>query len=159
MAFLQTLDISGSGLTAERLRLDLISNNIANINTTRTGRTTTGGNQIPYQRQIPIFQAKETEKPFGSFLADNLEPSGDGVRVSSIVKDPTPFKAVYNPEHPDAIQQPEAGLQTGYVRLPNVELVNEMVDMISASRAYEANVTAVNAGKTMALKALEIGKV
>ncbi len=157
MSFLRTMDISGSGLTAERLRLDLISDNIANINTTRTGRTTAGGNQIPYQRQVPVFQARQTEKPFGSFLA--LASSGDGVRVAGLVKDPTPFKEVYNPEHPDAIQKPEAGLQPGYVRLPNVELVNEMVDLISASRAYEANVTALNSGKSMALKALEIGKV
>lgn len=157
MSFLKSLDISGSGLTAQRFRLDLIANNIANINTTRTGETTPAGNPIPYSRAMPVFEAR-TADSFSDFLTGELSGSGNGVRVSAVVRDQTPFKEVYDPENPDAVKQPEAGLQTGFVRLPNVELVNEMVDMISASRAYEANVTAINAGKALALKALEIGK-
>jgi len=137
--------------------MDIISNNIANINTTRTGATTPGGNPIPYQREVPVFESRVGDT-FNSLLAGELEGTGNGVQVSTVVTDTTPFKEVYNPESPDAIWQPEAGLQPGYVRMPNVDLVNEMVDMISASRAYEANVTAINAGKSMALKALEIGK-
>ena len=159
MPFLKALDISGSGLTAQRLRMDLISSNIANINTTRTGESTPAGNQVPYSRLIPIFEPRSADS-FGSILKSELGENGvgDGVKVSAVVKDQAPFKEVYNPDSPDAVTQPEAGLQQGYVRMPNVDLVNEMVDIMSASRAYEANVTAVNAGKGLVLKALEIGK-
>ncbi|MDA8441536.1 MAG: flagellar basal body rod protein FlgC [Peptococcaceae bacterium] len=161
MSLFQSLDISGSGLTAERLRMDLIANNIANVNTTRTGNTTASGNQIPYQREVPEFESRTL--PFQTLLNEQmqggqLQSSGDGVEVSAIVNDPAPFKEVYDPSSPDAIKVAEPGLQPGYVRTPNVEMVNEMVDMISASRAYEANVTAINAGKSLVQKALTIGQ-
>ena len=158
MAFLQSINNSASGLTAQRLRMDIISDNLANVNTTRTAEG------IPYQRKMAIFAARESQ--FSSFFEQALGKSsgtGHGVRVVGITKDPTPFKLVYDPQHPDAIKNgdPEAlanPSMVGYVRLPNVDIVKEMVDMISATRTYEANVTAINSAKTMALKALEIGR-
>lgn len=159
MPLLQSLDISGSGLTAERLRMDLISNNIANMNTTSTGQTTPAGNPIPYQREEAVFQARTNPASFADIFSNQLQQApGDGVEVSTIVNDHAPFKEVYDPSSPDAIKQAEPGLQPGYVRMPNVDMVNEMVDMISASRAYEANVTAIDTTKSMAMKALDIGK-
>ena len=159
MSLFGAIDNSASGLTAERLRMDLISNNIANVNTTRTGQLTAGGNQIPYRRQIAVF----VPKPAASFagVLDQVmggSGAGNGVEVAGIQEDQNPFKLEYNPDSPDAAQVAEPGLPVGYVREPNVNMVNEMVDMISASRAYEANVTAMNASKAMAAKALEIGK-
>lgn len=139
MNLFRSFDISASGLTAQRLRMDTIANNLANVNTTRTAN---GG---PYRRQMVVFEER---------LAASMQSGrrlGAGVRVSRIVEDDDPPRLEYNPAHPDADEQ-------GYVRLPNVNVVTEMVDMISASRAYEANVTALNAAKSMALKALEIGR-
>ncbi|MBX6394382.1 MAG: flagellar basal body rod protein FlgC [Alicyclobacillaceae bacterium] len=147
--------ISGSGLTAERLRMDVIANNIANANTTRR----TDGTPGPYRRRMVVM---EPEPATGSFY-DTLAPlvAGSdrpaGVRVSAIVEDPSPFQLKYDPGNPDAVQDPASPLY-GYVQLPNVDIVTEMVDLISASRAYEANVTALEAGKMMAVKALEIGR-
>jgi len=138
------IDAAASGLTAERLRMDVISNNIANVNTTRTAE---GG---PYRRQVVVFAPRAGVSAFGQVLAQRLE-AGSGVRVVGIVKDNAPLKMVYDPSHPDANKD-------GYVAMPNVNIVAEMVDMITATRAYEANVTAVNAAKTMAMKALEIGR-
>ena len=145
MRIFGTIDIAASGLTAERLRMDLISNNIANANSTRT---VDGG---PYRRQMAVFAPRENES-FASFLnrAQNQLPT-EGVRVVGIQKDNAPFKMIYDPHHPDANKE-------GYVEMPNVNVVTEMVDMISASRSYEANVTAINAAKSMAMKALEIGR-
>lgn len=137
MSLFNSFDISASGLTAQRLRMDTVANNLANVNTTRTER---GG---PYRRQMVLFEAR-TDRTQGSHV-------GAGVRVRSIVEDNDPFKLVYDPAHPDADAQ-------GYVHMPNVNVVTEMVDMISASRAYEANVAALNAAKSMAMKALEIGR-
>lgn len=137
------IDAAASGLTAERLRMDVISNNIANANTTRTAE---GG---AYRRQIVIFEPR-SKQAFAQILANELDP-GAGVRVTGIAKDNSPLRRVYEPNHPDADRE-------GYVEMPNVNVVSEMVDMITATRAYEANVTAVNAAKSMALKALEIGK-
>jgi flagellar basal-body rod protein FlgC len=145
MQIFSSLNISASGMTAQRLRLDLIANNLANVNTTRTE----GGG--PYQRQIPLFAAKKEASSLSNFRNNYFNPIGSGVRVVGIVKDPTPAKVVYDPQHPDA--GPD-----GYVAMPNVNVVMEMTDLISASRAYEANVTAFNAGKTMAIQALEIGR-
>lgn len=144
MAWFNALVSSASGLTAERLRMDIISNNVANANTTRTEA---GG---PFRRRVAVL---ESITPFQSFLEQAMggSPPKGGVRVSQILEDPRPFKLKYDPSHPDADEE-------GYVRLPNVEIVTEMVDLISASRAYEANVTAINAFKSMALKALEIGR-
>lgn len=136
MSLFKGFNISASGLTAQRVRMDIIANNIANVETTRTPE---GG---PYRRQIPVFMPREG-------IVQGA--GGEGVRVTAIIKDYSPFKMVYDPQHPDADEE-------GYLLLPNVELVKEMVDMIDASRAYEANVTAFNTTKEMARKALEIGR-
>lgn len=143
MGFFNSLDISASGLTAQRLRLDTISNNIANANTTRTEE---GG---PFQRERVVFQERNTTGSFSNYL-DQQKPAG--VKVVEIEKDTAPFKALYDPTHPDADP-------SGYVMLPNVNIVTEMVDMISATRSYEANVTAINSAKSMMSKALEISKI
>ena len=140
----RSIDTAASGMTAERLRLDVVSNNLANVNTTRTAA---GG---PYRRQQVVFAPREGENTFSSLLKQELE-TGNGVRVVGIVQDQSPLKPVYDPQHPDADAN-------GYVQMPNINVVSEMVDMMTASRAYEANVAAVNAAKTMALKALDIGK-
>jgi flagellar basal-body rod protein FlgC len=125
-------------LAAERLRLDLVASNLANVNTTRTPE---GG---PYQRRLAVFAERLEQARAGrGELA--------GVRVAAVLKDAAPPRLVYDPSHPDANQD-------GYVAFPNVEVLREMVDMMSAARAYEANVTVFNAAKTMALRALEIGR-
>lgn len=144
MGLFDSMDISASGLTAQRLRMDVISNNIANVNTTRTQA---GG---PYRREVVVFQEKGQDFNFGDILSNYTSASpGKGVRVVAIEKDPTPFKLVYDPTHPDADP-------LGYVRMPNVNIVTEMVDMISATRSYEANITAINSTKNMITKALTI---
>jgi flagellar basal-body rod protein FlgC len=146
MSFLNSINISASGLTAEKLRMDVISRNIANVNTTRTADGT------PYRRQVVVFQEGEAQMSFSDYLsAASRSLIGSGVKVTGIKEDSTPFKSVYDPGHPDADEK-------GYVRMPNVDVMTEMVNMISASRAYEANVTAINSAKSMALKALEIGR-
>lgn len=144
MGMFGSIDAAASGLTAERLRMDVISNNIANVNTTRTAE---GG---AYRRQMVTFAPRGNEGSFAKILSKNLD-AGSGVRVVGISKDDSPTRKVYDPAHPDANQE-------GYVEMPNVNIVTEMVDMIGATRAYEANVTVLNAAKSMALKALEIGK-
>lgn len=149
MNFFRAMDISASGLTAQRLRLDIIANNLANAETTRTE---TGG---PYRRQVPVFEARRAPESFSAVL-DQLTEAGDrfdggGVRVVGIQEDQSPFRLRYDPGHPDADAQ-------GYVRLPNVNVVTEMVDLISATRAYEANVTAINSAKSIISRALEIGR-
>jgi flagellar basal-body rod protein FlgC len=161
MSLFGAIDISASGLTAQRLRMDLVANNIANINTTRTGELTSVGNPIPYSRQVATFVPRPPETPFASVLGETMggRNPGNGVQVGSIDRDvQEPFRLEYNPSSPDAAKVAEPGLPVGYVRQPNVNIVTEMVDMISASRAYEANVTALNVSKSMATKALEIGK-
>lgn len=148
MGLFNSFNISASALTAQRLRMDVISQNIANVNTTRTEDGT------PYRRKTVVFQEKEADIPFSQYLSDQSRRqymAGGGVRVTAIVEDPAPFREVYDPSHPDADEN-------GIVRMPNVEIVTEMVNMISATRAYEANVTALNASKSMAQKALEIGR-
>lgn len=158
MGLFSAIDTSASGLTAQRLRLDLIANNVANINTTRTAQTTAAGNPIPYQRQVAIFVPRPPETSFSNVLNQVLNPAGNGVEVAAIAQDTAPFSVEYNPDSPDAAKVAEPGLPVGYVRMPNVNIVTEMADMISASRAYEANVTALNASKAMMSKALEIGR-
>ncbi|HOS69255.1 MAG TPA: flagellar basal body rod protein FlgC [Bacillota bacterium] len=146
MAFLNSINISASGLTAEKLRMDVISRNIANVNTTRTADGT------PYRRQVVVFQEAESRMPFSEYLSDaSRKLIGAGVKVTGIKEDKTPFKSVYDPGHPDADEK-------GYVKMPNVDIMTEMVNMISSSRAYEANITAINSTKSMAMKALEIGR-
>lgn len=143
------IDAAASGLTAERLRMDVISNNIANSNTTRTEN---GG---AYHRRFVVFEPRTREpKSFEKALQQAVglsRQAGEGVRAVSIMEDPTQGPLVYDPGHPDANAE-------GYVEKPNVNIVNEMVDMITAQRAYEANSTAITAAKTMASKTLEIGK-
>lgn len=146
MSFLQSLNISGSGLTSQRFRMDVISENIANKDSTRTEA---GG---PYRRKMVVFTATGSNN-FKSMLVKNLndyEVSG-GVEVTDIVEDESEFKLVYNPEHPDADE-------SGYVSMPNVDTLKETIDMMEAYRAYQANITALNTTKQMALKALEIGR-
>ncbi|OPX92798.1 MAG: Flagellar basal-body rod protein FlgC [Pelotomaculum sp. PtaB.Bin104] len=144
--FFSAFAISASGLTAERLRLDLISNNIANMNT--TGRPNDPNNP-PYRRRIPLFaQILKQEEDAG---ASQPLFRGAGVRVTKVLEDSNPPRLVYDPSHPDADEK-------GYVAYPNINIVNEMVNMITATRAYEANVTALNAAKDIALKALDIGR-
>ena len=152
MGLFTTINTASSGLTAERLRLDVISNNIANANTTRTAE---GG---PFRRSRVIFRPR-VDQPYwrSPFRPESLQNKiGSGVRVASIDKDmDSELVLKWDPTHPDAIK---TGPQTGYVELPNVNVVNEMVDMISASRAYEANVAIIDGSKSMFRKALEIGR-
>ena len=151
MSMFGGIDAAASGLTAERLRMDVISNNIANVNSTRT---VDGG---PFKRKYVVFQPREAESnSFASMLNGAMNKggrnrAGDGVRAVGIGVDDTQGKLVFDPGHPDANAD-------GYVELPNVDIVNEMVDMITASRAYEANVTTINAAKSMAQQALNISK-
>lgn len=151
MSLFHTLNISGSALTANRLRMDVISSNIANANTTRA--VFENGEWLPYRRKLVELQPNDS-RAFQHFLQQAISGSDGttgGVIATSIREDRTPFKLVYDPYHPDADEE-------GYVRLPNVDLVKEMTDLMSASRSYEANVTTLNAAKNMYMKALEIGK-
>ncbi|WMJ24253.1 flagellar basal body rod protein FlgC [Paludicola sp. MB14-C6] len=145
MAFLSSLSISGSGLTASRLRMDIISENISNQETTRAA------NGEPYRRKMVVYEPIQ-DNSFRSMMNKNIYQSGKkGVRVAKILEDETPFTPVYRPDHPDADEN-------GYVMMPNVDPVKETLDMMAATRAYEANLTAFNAVKTMASKALELGR-
>lgn len=142
MSIFHSINTSASALTAQRLRMDVISSNMANVDT------------AGYRRKSVVLQPKEGN--FSSFMSQAISKqttgAGNGVKVSKIVEDTeTPFKLVYDPEHPDADEN-------GYVELPNVDPLREMVDLISATRSYEANVTVLNASKGMLMKALEIGK-
>jgi flagellar basal-body rod protein FlgC len=147
MSYFGALDAGASALTAQRLRMDTISQNIANANTTRTEDGT------PYRRRIVIFEESSQGRPFSEYLTSSSRSKylANGVKVSRIVEDSTPFRRVYDPGHPDADAD-------GYVEMPNVDVVTEMVNMISATRAYEANVTSINTSKNLAMKALEIGR-
>jgi flagellar basal-body rod protein FlgC len=148
MSFWQSLRIGSSGLTAQRLRLDLISNNIANAQTTRTEK---GG---PYQRQDVVFMPEGVNASLPQSVAarrGGVSSLQGGVRVAEITTDATAGSRVYDPTHPDADPN-------GYVTYPNVDITVEMTNMLSATRSYEANLASVEAVKRMALKALEIGK-
>ncbi|MDE6960218.1 MAG: flagellar basal body rod protein FlgC [Lachnospiraceae bacterium] len=149
MAFLSSFDICASGLSAQRLRMDIASENITNIDTTRTEE---GG---AYRRKDVVFESYGTNS-FRDALKNaakgkGISSQGVGVRVAEIVEDDREMKMVYNPGHPDADE-------SGFVEMPNVDLLKETVDSMSATRSYDANVTALNAIKAMAQKALEIGK-
>lgn len=147
MSFFGSLDTSASGLTAQRLRLDVISQNMANASTTRTAD---GG---PYKRKAVVFEQVQNDvnSSFGAILNKKKQSGCNGVRVAQIVEDESQGDLVYDPSHPDANEQ-------GYVEMPNVNVIDEMVNMISASRSYEANVNSFNSMKAMFTKALEIGK-
>ena len=148
MSFLSTFNISGSAMTAQRLRLDVAAENIANVKTTRTQ---SGG---PYRRKVVELQSND--RSFASIYRNheghvyNGSKKG-GVKATAILSDPTELKAVYEPNHPDADAE-------GYIHLPNIDMVKEISDSMAASRSYEANITAFNATKLMVQKALEIGK-
>ncbi len=152
MGMFTEFNIASTGLTAQRLRMDLISSNIANATTTRTPE---GG---PYVRKRAIFAPVNIRPFYKSPLTPGRidHGSGQGVRIVKIENDQKPFRLVYDPSHPDAIK---TGDKTGYVEMPNVDVVTEMVDLISASRSYEANVMMINNSKSMFSKALEIGRI
>lgn len=148
MDFLNSLEVSASALTAERTRMNLISNNLANANSTRTAE---GG---PYKRKDAVFASLPQKEAFSEKLDRVTRQQGEvsgGVQVVDIIEDQRPPRMQYDPGHPDADTQ-------GYVAMPNVNVVEEMADMIAATRAYEANVTAAQAAKALALKTLEIGR-
>lgn len=143
MDFLTSFRICGSGFTAQRTKMDVIASNLANVSTTSTPE---GG---PYKRKIAVFASENVKKGFS--FGDKLREAVKGVALKEVVEAGDGVKKVYNPSHPDADAQ-------GNVAMPNVNVVMEMTDMITASRAYEACVTAFDATKNMALKTLDIGK-
>lgn len=147
MGMFTSFDINASGLTAQRYRMDIISENVANANTTRTKDGT------PYVRKVVTFTEKGKQTPFSRVLNRATDHySGTGVKVSGVYEDRvTPMNMVYDPAHPDADEN-------GYVHYPNVNIVTEMTNLIDATRSYEANATAFNATKSMAMKGLGIGK-
>ncbi|MEZ0537761.1 flagellar basal body rod protein FlgC [Caldicellulosiruptoraceae bacterium PP1] len=146
MGMFDSINISSSALNAQRVRMDVIAQNLANANTTRTEDGT------PYRRKVVVFEERKTsfQEVLNNQINNNQISSG-GVRVKAIIEDQSPFKRVYDPNHPDADKD-------GYVNMPNVDTVTEMVNMIEASRNYEANITALNITKSMISRSLEIGK-
>jgi len=154
MAFVSSIDVIGSGFTAQQQRLDIISENIVNMNTTRTEN-----GEGPYRRKVVVFEADNGGSRFQDVLARTRNGSGGrfasdtvgGVRVAEVAEDPSDFKLKYDPGDPDANED-------GYVEMPNVDLVKEITDGMAASQAYSANVTAFNLLKSLISKGLEIGK-
>jgi flagellar basal-body rod protein FlgC len=145
MDFMTGLRVSSSGMTAQRRRMNAISSNIANINTTRTPE---GG---PYRRKMVQLEAMPDAKSFADMMLTNPEKNVNRVQVTDVVSDRSAPLLKYEPDHPEADEN-------GYVAYPNINLMVEMADMIQANRTYDANVSALNATKDMALKALEIGR-
>lgn len=147
MGIFTSFDINASGLTAQRYRMDIISENVANANTTRTSDGT------PYVRKVVTFSEKEGQTPFSRVLNSKMDNyTGKGVKVSKVYEDKvTEMNMVYDPSHPDADEN-------GYVTYPNVNIITEMTNLIDATRSYEANATAFTASKQMALKGLELGR-
>lgn len=144
MSAFSGMNISASGMTAQRLRMDIISQNIANVHTTRDE------NGNPYRRKAVVFSEKDAT-PFQEVFMRTAGVIGNGVKVGKIIEDNKAMRRLFDPNHPDADVD-------GYVTYPNVNIVQEMTDLIDATRSYEANVTAFNATKSMALKGLEVGK-
>jgi flagellar basal-body rod protein FlgC len=141
-------DISASALTAQCLRMDVIADDIANAETTRAGYV--NGQFVPYRRKMVVMEAVQPQ--FRNLLNEKMNgSSAQGVQVTAIREDSSPFKQVYNPSHPDADAN-------GMVYMPNVDMLKEQVDLLAASRSYEANVTALNARKAMFMKALDMGR-
>ena len=151
MGLFTSINIAASGMSAERLRTDVISDNIANASTTRTQD---GG---AFRRSRVVLAQKENGIDWRTpFTPEEIERGpGKGVKVMSVEKDNSELRLVYDPTHPDAIK---SGPKTGYVEYPNVNIVTEMVDLISASRSYEANSSVIQGSKEMFLRALEIGR-
>lgn len=146
MDFFSSMRVSATGLDAQTKRMNSISSNIANAETTQAA-----DGSGPYRRQDPVLAAQTDRESFGEILQNELDEQVQGVQVTEIHRDERPPRMVYNPSHPHANAE-------GYVAMPNVNTVEEMANMISAQRSYEANVTAMNAAKAMAQKALEIGR-
>ncbi|MHA6486554.1 flagellar basal body rod protein FlgC [Bacillus cabrialesii] len=150
MTAFRSLNVSASALTAQRVRMDVVSSNLANMDTTRAKQV--DGDWVPYRRKMVSLQSKG--ESFSSILNSKMSGSGNagnGVKVSKIAEDDSDFNLVYDPANPDANAE-------GYVQKPNVDPLKEMVDLVSSTRSYEANVTAMNATKGMLMKALEIGR-
>ena len=148
MSIFTSFNVNASGMTAQRYRMDIISENVANMNTTRTE----GGG--PYRRKVVVLESQSNQTAFQAALErarGNQSQQQGGVRVAEIAEDPSDFKLVYDPTHPDANDQ-------GYVEMPNVDLVKEIADAMATNQAYSANVTAFNVLKQVAAKGLEIGK-
>lgn len=143
MDLFNTIKISSSALKAQQIRLNAVSSNLANVESTRTPE---GG---PYRRKSVVFQSDGT--PFSQHMEREMPGVVQGVKVSQILSDNQPPRTIYNPSHPDADEE-------GYVSMPNINALEEMADMVSATRAYEANINTIQATKRMALKALEIGR-
>ena len=147
MSIFKSMNISSSGLAAQRLRMNVASSNLANAQTTRVP-----GEEGPYKRQDVVFSSvPESSNPFESYLDEAYQTELSKVKVVGIHEDQKDPREVYDPSHPDADE-------SGMVKLPNIDTMTEMVNMIAATRAYEANTTALNNAKQMALKALEIGR-
>ncbi len=142
MSFFDSMAISSSALSAQRTRMELISSNLANVNTTRTPE---GG---PYQRKDVIF--KSITPTFDNILQNEIDAKTPGVNIDKIYNDPKPFILKFEPHHPDADNN-------GYVTYPNINVIEEMVNMIATTRSFEANITAIEATKSMAASALQIG--
>ncbi|RYL95349.1 flagellar basal body rod protein FlgC [Sporolactobacillus sp. THM7-4] len=147
MGIFNGLDISASGLTAQRFRMDVASSNIANTDTTR--ETMVNGRWQPYTRKV--VHLSSIGPSFESVFQNSLGSSAGGVEVSAVTNDPAPYRMKYDPSDPDADPN-------GYVRMPNVDPLKEMVDLMDANRSYEAGVTVMNANKNMLLRALDIGR-
>ncbi len=145
MSIFDILDVGSSGLAAQRMRQEIISSNIANASTTRTPD---GG---PYVRKDVVFETANVTSKFGEVLSALTDNGLRGVQVSEILQDNQPPQRRFQPNHPDADAD-------GYVRYPNVNIIAEMVNMVEATRSYEANLTIMNASKSMALRAIELGK-
>lgn len=150
MSIFNAINASASALTAQRVRMDTVSSNLANAHSTRA-RINEEGEFEPYRRKVVSLEPKQ--ESFRSVLSREARKQSipEGVAISEITEDPEPFKVMYNPQHPDADEE-------GYVQMPNVDPLKEMVDLMGATRSYEANVTALNASKNMLMKALEIGR-
>ena len=155
MGFMNTINIVGSGLTAQQLRLDIVAENVTNSQTTRTEN---GGGA--YRRKMVVFEAVSGRDTFRDTMArasaravpnGSSAPTAGGVRVTQIVEDESPLKIVYDPTHPDADEN-------GYLEMPNVDMVKEIADAMAASRAYASNVTAFNTLKSVLSSGLEIGR-
>jgi flagellar basal-body rod protein FlgC len=146
MSFMSGLKISSSGLAAERVRMNIISENLANANTTRVE-----GEEGPYKRKDVVFTARNSGLSFAEMMRQASDPNLKEVKVDGIVEDKKAPKLVHNPSHPDANKD-------GYVAMPNISVMEEMVNMITSTRSFEANTTAMNATKSMAMTAITIGR-
>ena len=162
MKFFKTFDIAASGMKVEQKRMDIVSNNIANANTTKTKDGT------PYRRQFAVISSQDSSAFESAYEMASMDTefsnifeetgvgySGRGVQVDGVAEDASDFNWVYDPSHPDAAKE---GTHKGYVAKPNINIIKEMTAMMTATRAYEANATTVEAAKSMAMKALQIGK-